>query len=77
MQLEVLVERFKQKDVKAFEKLHGMYAENICGVINTIVRDEDLAQEICQDVFIKIWNGEFWCMINRVERFWKEDKKIN
>ena len=57
MQLEVLVERFKQKDVKAFEKLHGMYAENICGVINTIVRDEDLAQEICQDVFIKIWNN--------------------
>ena len=57
MQLEVLVERFKQKDVAAFEKLHDMYAENICGVINTIVRDEELAQEICQDVFIKIWNS--------------------
>jgi len=57
MQLEVLVERFQQKDVSAFEQLHGMYSENICGVINTIVRDEDLAQEICQDVFIKIWNN--------------------
>lgn len=57
MQLEVLVERFQKKDVSAFEKLYGMYAENICGVINTIVRDEDLAQEICQDVFIKIWNN--------------------
>lgn len=57
MQLEVLVERFRKKDVAAFEKLHVMYAENICGVINTIVRDQDLAQEICQDVFLKIWNN--------------------
>lgn len=56
MQLEALVERFRQKDVSAFEKLHNMYAENICGVIHTIVRDEDLAQEICQDVFLKAWN---------------------
>lgn len=57
MQLEVLVERFQKKDVSAFEELHGMYAENICGAINTIVRDEDLSQEICQDVFLKIWNN--------------------
>lgn len=57
MQLEVLVERFKQKDVAAFEKLYHMYAQNICGVITTIVRDQDLAEEICQDVFIKIWNN--------------------
>lgn len=56
MQLDVLVERFRQKDVSAFEKLHEMYAENICGAINTIVRDADLAQEICQDVFLKAWN---------------------
>ncbi|MFH6604303.1 sigma factor [Maribacter algicola] len=34
-----------------------MYAENICGVINTIVRNDALAQEIRQDVFIKIWNN--------------------
>lgn len=57
MQLEVLVRRFTKKDVSAFEKLHAMYAENICGVINTIVRNDDLAREICQDVFIKIWNN--------------------
>ena len=56
MQLEVLVEQFKKKDTKAFETLYGMYSENICGVINTIVKDDAIAQEICQDVFIKIWN---------------------
>ncbi|MFX0556695.1 RNA polymerase sigma factor [Maribacter sp. CXY002] len=57
MQLEVLVEQFQKKDASAFEKLYGMYSENICGVINTIVKDDVLSQEICQDVFIKIWNN--------------------
>ncbi|APQ15950.1 RNA polymerase sigma factor [Maribacter hydrothermalis] len=57
MQLDLLVEQFKKKDSTAFEKLHAMYADNICGVINTIVKNDALSQEICQDVFIKIWNN--------------------
>ena len=57
MQLDLLVEQFKKKDLSAFEKLYGMYADNICGVINTIVKNDNIAQEICQDVFIKIWNN--------------------
>jgi RNA polymerase sigma-70 factor (ECF subfamily) len=55
MDLVLLVERFQQKDIKAYEQLYAMYAANICGVINTIVKDEFRAQEICQDVFLKIW----------------------
>ncbi|KAA2216762.1 MULTISPECIES: RNA polymerase sigma factor [Maribacter] len=57
MQLEQLVERFREKDVSAFETLYGMYSENICGVINTIVKNEVRSQEICQDVFVKIWDN--------------------
>ncbi|MEY8020017.1 RNA polymerase sigma factor [Muriicola sp. SD30] len=56
MSLDSLVNRFQQKDIKAYEQLYAMYAENITGVIHTIVRDEQLAQEICQDVFLKIWD---------------------
>lgn len=56
MNLDLLVQRFKNKDVAAFETLHGMYAENICGVINTIVRNPERAQELCQDVFVKVWD---------------------
>lgn len=56
MQLDQLVQRFQKKDPAAFEKLHGMYSENICGVINTIVKNDAVAQEICQDVFVKAWN---------------------
>ncbi|WP_289644713.1 RNA polymerase sigma factor [Maribacter aestuarii] len=57
MQLDLLVERFKKKDPSAFETLYGMYSQNICGVINTIVKNDGVAQEICQDVFVKIWNN--------------------
>jgi RNA polymerase sigma-70 factor (ECF subfamily) len=55
MELDLLVQKFQNKEVAAFEQLHKMYSENICGVINTIVRNPERAQEICQDVFVKIW----------------------
>lgn len=57
MELELLVENFRNKDQKAFEKLYGMYSDNICGVINSIVKNTDIAEEICQDVFVKAWNN--------------------
>ena len=33
-----------------------MYSKSILGVINNIVRNDDIAEEILQDVFIKAWN---------------------
>ena len=57
MDLDELVLRFQKKDIIAFEKLYGMYWENICGVINTIVKDKFLSEEIAQDVFTKVWNN--------------------
>ncbi len=57
MELETLVEKFKEKDLKSFEKLYKMYSKSVLGVINNIVRDHYIAQEIMQDVFIKIWEN--------------------
>ncbi|MCF7561320.1 sigma-70 family RNA polymerase sigma factor [Sabulilitoribacter multivorans] len=57
MQLEALVEKFKQKDEKAFESLYNMYRESMQGVIFNIVRDNDIAEEVMQDVFIKAWHN--------------------
>jgi RNA polymerase sigma factor (sigma-70 family) len=54
--LEQLILQFQQKDVKAYEKLYNMYCNSISGVVNTIVKNDDVAQEITQDVFIKAWN---------------------
>jgi RNA polymerase sigma-70 factor (ECF subfamily) len=34
-----------------------MYWENICGVVYTIVQNKNLAEEIAQDVFTKVWNN--------------------
>jgi DNA-directed RNA polymerase specialized sigma24 family protein len=42
--------------VKACEKLYNLYCDSISGVVNTIVKNDDVAQEITQDVFIKAWN---------------------
>ena len=54
-QLDALVADFQKKDVNACEKLHQLYSENIRGAINVIVQNEEIAQEICQDVFLTIW----------------------
>ena len=56
MQLETLVEKFKQKDERAFESLYNMYRDSMQGVIFNIVRDNDIAEEVMQDVFIKAWH---------------------
>ncbi|MCB4808858.1 RNA polymerase sigma factor [Tamlana sp. 62-3] len=56
MQIELLVEKFKQKDEKAFETLYNMYRESMHGVIFNIVRDNAIADEVLQDVFIKAWH---------------------
>lgn len=57
MQLELLITKFQQKDQKAFEELYNMYGDSMHGVIYNIVRDNDIAEEIMQDVFIKAWNN--------------------
>lgn len=55
VELDRLVKQLQDKNVEAFEELHKMYAENVCGIINTIVNDEAIAKELCQDVFLKVW----------------------
>ncbi len=57
MQLESLVKKFKAKDVKAFEKLYDLYNESVQGVVFNIVREQSIAEEVTQDVFIKAWNN--------------------
>jgi len=55
MQVDNLIQQFQQKDKAAFATLYQMYADNICGVINVILKDPERSQELCNDVFIKIW----------------------
>jgi RNA polymerase sigma factor (sigma-70 family) len=51
----VLVSRLKAKDRSALEYLYDHYSGALYGVIFRIVRKEEIAEEVLQDVFLKIW----------------------
>ena len=57
MDTNTLITQFQNGSVQAFEKLYEMYGQNILGVINVILKDEVRSQEICQDVFVKVWKN--------------------
>lgn len=52
-----LLAKLQSGDHAAFGKIYGIYSRRI--YLNTLklVKDEDEAQEILQDVFIRIWNA--------------------
>ena len=41
----------------AFAELYEMYSKALFGIIVVIVKDENLAQEVLQDVFVKVWSN--------------------
>lgn len=55
MQQDFLIIQLQEGNEKAFEKVYELYSESIFGVIFTILKDEKLAEEVLQDVFLKIW----------------------
>lgn len=57
MELDLLIQKFKEKDVYAFEALYEKYYKNISGVVYNIVRDHEIAEEVAQDVFMKAWKN--------------------
>jgi RNA polymerase sigma-70 factor, ECF subfamily len=54
---EELVLLLKQQSREAFNYLYKQYAAVLYGVINKVVYDEQTAQDVLQDVFVKIWNN--------------------
>lgn len=51
-ELEILVQQFQSKNQVAFKKLYSMYSQSIHGVVYSILKDADIADEIMQDMFI-------------------------
>lgn len=54
---EELVARLQSQDQQAFSYLYDNYAPALNGIIFRLVDDRILAEDILQDVFIKIWNN--------------------
>ena len=50
-----IVELLQERDEKAISLLYDNYADTLYGVAYKVVKDEDLAQDIVQESFIKIW----------------------
>ena len=52
-----LIQAIRQKQKIGSEALYNMYSASLFGVIIRIVQDEDLAEDLLQETFIKIWNS--------------------
>jgi len=55
---EQLVSGLQKGDTEVFSCLYDQYSGALFGVIKRIIEDSDLAADILQDSFIKIWEKE-------------------
>ena len=53
----VLIEKLNRRDQQAFQWLYDQYSPALYGVVLRIVRDDDQAQDVLQDIFVKIWKN--------------------
>lgn len=54
---EELVFLLQRKDEQAFSYLYDNYAAALNGIINRMVDNRELAEDILQEAFVKIWNN--------------------
>lgn len=52
-----LLELLKTKTEKGFSVLYDNYSAALFGVINRIVQSEEIAADVTQDAFVKIWKN--------------------
>lgn len=54
---EEIISLLRQKSKKGFDYLYENYSRSIYGVIYNLIQNEDDAQDLLQEVFVKIWNN--------------------
>jgi RNA polymerase sigma factor (sigma-70 family) len=54
---EELVSLLKQKSKEGFDYLYKQYAGVLYGIVRKVVTDEQTAQDVLQDAFVKIWHN--------------------
>jgi RNA polymerase sigma-70 factor (ECF subfamily) len=64
-QPDELILEMQQGNEASFSTLYTMYSEALHGIIYSIVLDNDVAQEVLQDVFVKIWDNSKSYDINK------------
>lgn len=61
---KALFKRITEGDEKAFEKLFHAYYANLCRFATGIISEDETAEEIVQDLFVKIWEKRTQLIIN-------------
>jgi RNA polymerase sigma-70 factor (ECF subfamily) len=54
---EYLISMLQKQDRTAFEYLYDRYSAALLGILMRSVQDEDIANDLLQDVFVKIWKN--------------------
>lgn len=86
----IIIERFQNRDEAALSKLYDKYAGAIYGVIIRMCKNEEAAQEILQETFMKAWDkshlydaskGKIYTWLYRIARnttlnFLRKDTKL-
>ncbi|MDN5285386.1 MAG: polymerase sigma-70 factor [Mucilaginibacter sp.] len=54
-QEQVLLAQLKEGEPRAFEQIYQLYSQRIYGRLIRLLKDEDMADSILQDVFLRIW----------------------
>ena len=59
------IQKLKQGDQKMFNYLYDHYGPNLLGVVQTIVPATDVAEDVLQKAFVKIWKNIDQYDVNR------------
>lgn len=54
---EELVSKLKSQDTLAIQALYDMYSGALLGVISRVIQHAEVAEDLLQETFIKIWNS--------------------
>lgn len=57
MTQEELLPLIYKKDERAFTLLYDMYSKSLFGVISNLIKNQEEAEDVLQDVFVKIWKN--------------------
>jgi RNA polymerase sigma factor (sigma-70 family) len=54
---EELVSKLKSQDTLAIQALYDMYSGALLGVISRVIQHTEVAEDLLQETFVKIWNS--------------------
>ncbi|WP_320814119.1 RNA polymerase sigma factor [Flavobacterium sp.] len=57
MEQELLVKELLKKDNNSFTLLYDNYSKSLYGVIYNLIRNKEEAEDVLQEVFVKIWSN--------------------